>query len=168
MITLEKLNKQDFPALYKFELENRNYFAKNIPDRGDDYFIEDNFLKRNYGLLDEQESQQSFFFLIKNAAGQLIGRINLVDIDWEKQSGELGYRIGENYCGKGITTQAVTLLFEEAIKLGVKVISAQTTNNNLGSQKVLKKNGFVLLKKDYDFFEFNGDLVYFMYYQKQL
>ncbi|MGO4759286.1 GNAT family N-acetyltransferase, partial [Streptomyces sp. 2MCAF27] len=39
-VRLERLRADHAPALLAFERENRAYFARSIPDRGDSYFTE--------------------------------------------------------------------------------------------------------------------------------
>ena len=68
-----------------------------------------------------------------------MGRINFVDVDSTYQIGHLGYRIGKEFTGLGVASKAVALLLEDSV---LKEIHSKTTQNNIGSQLVLKKNGF--------------------------
>ncbi|MHC5247542.1 GNAT family N-acetyltransferase [Enterococcus sp. LJL90] len=165
---LVPLTSEKFPELLAFEKENRNFFRQHIPDRGDDYFLAEAFQRRNEALLMEQDNRQSFFYLILNEAEQVIGRINLTDCNWQQQSAELGYRIGEASLGKGMATQAVELITIEAQTLGLKKILAYTTNNNLVSQKVLTKTGFQLTHRDSETFLFLDEEVFFVYFEKMI
>ncbi|WP_265455938.1 GNAT family N-acetyltransferase [Enterococcus sp. HY326] len=165
---LVPLTSEKFPELLEFEEENRNFFRQHIPDRGDDYFLPEEFQGRNEALLMEQANQQSFFYLIVNEAGQVIGRINLTDCNWQQQSAELGYRIGEGSLGKGMATQAVDLISIEAQTLGLKKILAYTTNNNLASQKVLTKSGFQFTHQASEPFLFLDEEVFFVYFEKMI
>ena len=86
-ITLSQLTYFDMESLYTFELTNRAYFEKMVPSRGDDYYDFNNFKKQNLMLINEQEQERSYFYLIKNELGQIVGRINLTDIDKKQQLG---------------------------------------------------------------------------------
>lgn len=56
---------------------------------------------------------------------------------------EIGYTLGENYWGKGLGTEVCKALVEYCSSLNhQKAIVAVTDLDNIGSQKVLLKNGF--------------------------
>ncbi|WP_300690810.1 GNAT family N-acetyltransferase [Chryseobacterium sp.] len=56
---------------------------------------------------------------------------------------EIGYTLGENYWGKGLGTSVCKALVEYCLSLHhQKDIVAVTDLDNIGSQKVLLKNGF--------------------------
>jgi len=60
---------------------------------------------------------------------------------------ELGYWLGEPYWGKGITTKAVKAILEVgAQEYNLKQVFAYCFVTNLGSEKVLLRNGFKNLK----------------------
>ena len=163
-IYIEKIQITDAEDLYEFELENREKFEEMVPTRGDDYYNPEFFKKRHVALLGEQVQGDSFFYLIKDKASSILGRINLVDIDKFHQIGHLGYRVGQAHTGKGIATKALKLLLETEIDLDIKQIKAKTTTNNIASQKVLEKNGFERIATDDEEFEMNGQTLNFIYY----
>ncbi|MFD6441086.1 GNAT family N-acetyltransferase [Peribacillus sp. NPDC060186] len=141
-IFIDKLNVQDAEELYNFECDNRTFFEQTVPSRGDDYYIFEMFKNRLMELLKEQEENISYFYLIKNDSGSIVGRINLVDIDNINGMAHVGYRIGEKYTQRGIANKALKLLLNTASESSVNQIHAKTTNNNIASQKVLERNGF--------------------------
>lgn len=58
---------------------------------------------------------------------------------------EIGYFLGEEYWGKGIVTLAVKQLVEKLIEeFSPARIYAAVYENNIGSMRVLEKNGFLL------------------------
>ncbi|MEU1289000.1 GNAT family N-acetyltransferase [Kitasatospora sp. NPDC005856] len=141
MITLEPLRPDHAEALLAFERTNRAFFARSIPDRGDAYFV--GFADRHAALLAEQAEGTCRFHLVRDAAGLLVGRVNLVDL--ADGSAEIGYRIAESATGRGIAKAAVA----EACRLaatayGLTALTAVTTVDNPASQAVLLRNGFAL------------------------
>ncbi|WP_123517166.1 GNAT family N-acetyltransferase [Streptomyces sp. 2132.2] len=137
--TLESLRADHAPALLDFERRNRAYFARTVPDRGDAYFNE--FADRHRALLDEQETGLCRFHVLLTREGELVGRVNLVDI--EDGSAELGYRIGESAAGRGLATAAVAEICRVAQSAyGLTRLVAVTTPDNPGSMAVLRRNGF--------------------------
>ncbi len=62
---------------------------------------------------------------------------------------ELGFMIVKRYWGEGFTTEVARGLIEYGIgSLKLSGLSAKTTENNLASQKVLQKLGFIFEKKE--------------------
>ncbi|MGO1058825.1 GNAT family N-acetyltransferase [Planococcus sp. FY231025] len=163
-IQLELLAEEDAAALLAFELENRTFFESQVPGRGDGYYQPEGFLERHQMLLDEQEKGESFFYLIKDEKGGILGRVNLVDIDRKARCGSLGYRMSENQCGKGIAAKAVGLLIDELPALGVKRVDAKTTQNNVASQRVLEKNGFEMTENSLGGISSGKEDAHFIYY----
>ena len=141
-IFLHLLRQEDAKELFEFEKRNRVFFEKMVPGRGESYFHYENFLKIQQELLDEQINDTSYFYSIKDQSGAVAGRINLIDLDWDKRSAHIGYRVGEEYAGKGIAKRALSLLLENVVKPLSIVVFAKTTHNNLSSQKVLTHNDF--------------------------
>ncbi|MDN7240673.1 GNAT family N-acetyltransferase [Planococcus sp. N028] len=161
-ITINLIKELDAQELFEFENENRGFFEKMIPSRGNDYYTWDTFIERHWVLLNEQERGLSHFYLIKDRTGNIAGRINLVDIDLITNEAEIGFRIGEAYVGKGIANRALNLLlYSEST---IKKIHAKTTTVNFASQRVLEKNGFIQTKISDEDFEMNAQKMKFVHY----
>ncbi|MDF2684686.1 MAG: putative acetyltransferase, partial [Brevibacillus sp.] len=153
--------------LYQFECSNRAFFEKMVPSRGEDYYRYEHFLQSLEQLLEEQEAGLSLFTLIRDEAGMIVGRMNLVDMDREKRSGHIGYRVGESVAGKGVASLALQLLQKEAAeRYGMTQLYAKTTRANIPSQKVLLKNGFELYSVEPEAAEWDGKREDFLHYRK--
>ena len=140
MPELQRLNAGHAPAILAFELANRAYFAASISDRGDDFF--EQFTERHSDLLAEQEAGICAFYVLVAEDGSIMGRFNLVDI--KDGSAELGYRVAEHVTGRGVATATVLELCRvAAVRHGLRTLRAATTYQNVASQKVLTKAGFV-------------------------
>lgn len=87
-----------------------------------------------------------------------------MDIDKSQNLGHVGYRVGKVYTGKGIASKALKILIETMSKQGIKQLLAKTTTNNIASQKVLEKNGFMHVVISTDEFKMNGQSLKFVYY----
>jgi [ribosomal protein S5]-alanine N-acetyltransferase len=137
---LQRLRADHAPAVLAFEEANRAYFAAFISDRGDEYF--DQFTERHDALLAEQEAGVGAFYVLVGEDGTVLGRFNLYDI--EDGTAELGYRVAEHAAGRGVATAAVRQLCRlAAAQYGLRALKAATTRENVASQKVLTKAGFV-------------------------
>lgn len=139
MPELQLLRPDHAPALLAFELENRAYFAASIPDRGDDYFAR--FDERLRDLLAEQEAGDCRFHVLVDATGEILGRVNLVDV--ADGGAELGYRIAERAAGRGLATRAVRAVCDLAAgRYGLTTLRAKATLDNAASRAVLARVGF--------------------------
>jgi ribosomal-protein-alanine N-acetyltransferase len=140
MPDLQLVHLDHAPALLAFERENRAYFAASIPDRGDSFFAE--FDTRHAQLLAWQTAGTSYFHLLVAEGGEVVGRVNLVDV--ADGSAELGYRIAQKVAGQGLATAAVRTVRElAATAYGLTTLRARVTLDNPASRKVLEHNGFV-------------------------
>ncbi|CAH0293632.1 Putative ribosomal N-acetyltransferase YdaF [Peribacillus sp. Bi96] len=167
-ISIEMLNDEDAKCLFTFECDNRSFFEQTVPSRGDDYYSFENFKVRHKELLNEQEVGLSYFYLIKDGSGTIVGRINLVDIDPIDCTADVGYRIGEAFTQKGIANEALKRLVNLAPGLNVVQIHAKTTSDNIASQKVLEKNGFERISTNGENNVVTGQKVTFYHYSRNL
>ena len=140
MPELQRLNAEHAPAVLAFERANRAYFAAFISDRGDDYF--EQFTDRHNALLAEQEAGICAFYVLVGEDGSVLGRFNLFDV--EDGTAVLGYRVAQHVAGRGVATATVRELCQlAAARHGLRTLKAVTTRENVASQKVLTKAGFV-------------------------
>ncbi|MBB1252520.1 GNAT family N-acetyltransferase [Streptomyces alkaliterrae] len=145
MPELERLRRDHAAALLTFERENRAYFAATVPDRGDDYFAE--FDARHEALLTEQDCGLHHFHVIVTGDGDILGRVNLVDVtpDGPDRSAELGFRVGRAAAGRGLATRAVRRVCELAAgDYGLTSLRAAATLDNVASRTVLERTGFTV------------------------
>ena len=169
-ISLELLDLKNAQDIYDFEVENRAYFEENLPSRGEDYYVLENYNNIIEELIDEQNHGECFMYVIRNETGKVIGRINFVSVKNEKtKTAELGYRIGQTEIGKGIATRAVKM----ALNLGFErhqldEVTAGTSTDNIASQKILEKNGFTCIGIDKNYMQLNGKQVDNVKYIKKL
>jgi [ribosomal protein S5]-alanine N-acetyltransferase len=137
---LQQLRADHSPAVLAFELANRAYFAAVISDRGDDFF--DQFTDRQNALLAEQQAGLGAFYVLVAEDGSVLGRFNLYEI--KDGTAELGYRVAQHVAGRGVATAAVKELCQlAAARHGLRALRAATSRENVASQKVLAKAGFV-------------------------
>lgn len=157
MLSLQLVSVRDAAEIIAFERENRAYFAQFVPDRGDEYFIMDVMERFLADIEAEQARGECLLYLVRlGETGELVGRVNLVDI--QGASASLGYRVGARFGGKGYATEAVRLALQEAAARGIKTVKAMTTVSNVGSQIVLLRNGFQFTERRPGHLDVNGTL----------
>ena len=140
MPELQPLRAGHAPAVLAFELANRAYFATFISDRGDEFF--DQFTERYDALLAEQEAGIYVGYVLVGDDGTVLGRFNLYDL--QDGTAVLGYRVAQHVAGRGVATATVRELCGlAAARHGLRTLKAETTHDNVASQRVLIKAGFV-------------------------
>jgi [ribosomal protein S5]-alanine N-acetyltransferase len=137
---IERLRPDHAAAVLMFERENRAYFARSVSDRGDDYFT--GFRQRFRGLLAEQEAGVCHFHVVAGDNGEVVGRVNLVDV--AGGSADLGFRVAERAAGRGLATAAVRQVCTMAARdYELRWLRASAAVDNAGSRAVLSRVGFV-------------------------
>ena len=123
-----------------FELANRSYFAAFISDRGDGFFL--SFTEQYTARLAEQEEGKCINHVLIDGDGSVLGRFNLFEV--HDATAVLGYRIAQRIAGHGVATTTVQELCRlAAAHYGLRTLRAATNHDNVASQRVLLKSGFI-------------------------
>ena len=140
MSELRLLQAGQVAAVLAFELENRAYFTASISDRGEEFF--DQYPARHSAALAEQDAGDCVYYLLVDDVGTVLGRFNLYDL--ADGAARLGYRVAERVAGQGVATRCVRELCRiAATEYGLHTLRAATSHDNVASQKVLARAGFV-------------------------
>lgn len=148
-INLELVSENNANDIYNFEIENRTYFEETLPSRGDEYYKTEVFQNIIKEIIEEQNREECYIYIIRNELGKMIGRVNFFSIRTDIiKIVELGYRIAKNENGNGYATEAVRIALIKGFRdYKFEKVEAGTSPENIGSQKVLIKNGFILTKR---------------------
>lgn len=162
---LKPIKEEEYLKLFELLAKNRSrlqrYFPntiKEIATKEDSRkHLKDSDLKRNkkekylLGIYDEEN---------------LIGYINVKNIEWEVPKCEIGYFIDEDYEGKGIMTKQIKKTVDYCFnELGMMKIYLRIGKENEGSRIIAKKTGFEkegILRKE--FRTETGELIDLEYY----
>ena len=140
MAELELLRADHAAAVLAFERANRAYFAAFISDRGDEFFAR--FAEGYDALLAEQKAGTGAYHVLVADDGAVLGRFNLNFAD--DGTAVLGYRVAQHIAGRGVATANVKELCRlAATRYRLRMLRAATTHENVASQKVLTRSGFV-------------------------
>ena len=140
MPELQRLRADHGPAVLDFELANRAYFAEFINDRGDEFY--EQFDAQHRAMLADQESGACAYHVLVDDDGSVLGRFNL--FVQSEGTANLGYRVAQRVAGRGVATATVQQLCGlAASEYGLRTLKAATSHENVASQRVLLKAGFV-------------------------
>ena len=167
-IKIELTTFENIRDIYEFEVENRKYFESVLPPRPEKYFDFGTFETIMKEIIEEQLRGECYMHIIRDYTGKVVGRVNLHSIDVNQvKKAELGYRIGEKNQGKGYASEAVKLVVKQGFeKYGLIKIEAGTSTENIGSQKVIEKNGFIWVSKEEKVMKINNKWVDGLLYEK--
>lgn len=135
----------DAAALAGLVARNRDFLAPWEPVRPESYFT----LAGQRGVVEESlrryEEGAQLPHVILDDSGAVVGRINLNNVvRGAFQSASVGYWLAEEAGGHGLATQAVAEMVEIGFgAFGLHRLEAGTVPENLRSQAVLERNGFV-------------------------
>ncbi len=137
-VTIRKLQSSD--RLLLAQLANNKNIWNNLRDYIPHPYSE-NDAEFFINLTKKQNPPQSFGIVYKK---ELCGVISLlIQEDVYKTSAEIGYWIGEPYWIKGIATEAVKEITHYGFEnLDIIRIYTGVFEHNIGSMKVLEKNGY--------------------------
>ncbi len=138
------LTPDDAPALTALLAQDRAFMAPYAPDRTDAYYTVDGQRALLESLLEANDRGVTLPLAIV-ADDRLVGRITLNEIvRGPLQSCSVGYWVSQAENGKGLATEAVRETLATAFgPLGLHRVQAGTLVDNVRSQRVLGRNGFV-------------------------
>lgn len=151
--------------LLAFEQRNRAFFEARINARPMMYYSSDGIQCALDTAAADRAKDRAYAYAVRQA-GVLVGRVNLSQVKREHfHCAELGYRVDEAHLGQGIGSRAVGQVLAEAFgTLALKRLQAMVPPHNLGSIRVLERNGFRLFGRSRRSFWHNGschDQLYF-------
>jgi ribosomal-protein-alanine N-acetyltransferase len=139
MTQLQRLDEGHAAAVLRFEQENREWFTRSVPDRGDDYFA--TFPDRHAALLAEQAAGTCHFHVLVEEDGAVVARFNLVDV--ADGQAVLGFRVAQRVAGRGVATAGVRRICALArTEYGLHRLIADADRENAASLLVLRRTGF--------------------------
>lgn len=132
-VLLRDVTEGDLPVLFEQQMDPEANRMAAFPARDRDAFM------AHWARILSDPSTIKKTILFK---GEIAGHIGIFE-----QSGRtlVGYWIGKQYWGKGIATEALSVLLEE---VETRPVYAYVAKHNLGSIRVLEKCGFTLCDED--------------------
>jgi ribosomal-protein-alanine N-acetyltransferase len=143
-VTTRLVTLDDVPAVAGLLAASRESIAPWDPVRPDDYYTEAG-QRAVIGVALEAYERGAAHPSVILDAGRIVGRINLNNVvRGAFQSASLGYWVAAAATGRGVATAAVAHLVRVAFgELELHRIEAGTLLDNVASQRVLERNGFV-------------------------
>lgn len=145
MTTTRLLEPGDAPVLADLLAQNRDFLAPWEPVRPEAYFTLHGQAEVIAESLERYADRTQVPRVILDESGAVVGRINLNNVvRGAFQSASVGYWLAEEAGGRGIATAAVAEMVTVGFTVeGLHRLEAGTIPENVRSQAVLTRNGFV-------------------------
>jgi ribosomal-protein-alanine N-acetyltransferase len=139
------ISAEDAAALAGLQRRNRDFLTPYEPVRDEAYFTEEGQRDVISRVLEEHRAGSMMPRVILDGEGEVVGRITLTGIERGPfQNCRLGYLVSQHANGRGLATAAVAEVVDIAFdELGLHRVEAGAMVDNVRSQRVLEKNGFV-------------------------
>jgi ribosomal-protein-alanine N-acetyltransferase len=139
------LDPADAPALLEIAREDVDFFAPWEPLHDDQWLTEAAQREVIGEKLEQYRLGLALPHVVLDDSGDVLGRITLNNVvRGAFQSCSVGYWIRSAANGRGHATVAVRTMLRVAFdELGLHRVEAGTLLHNVGSQRVLERNGFV-------------------------
>lgn len=123
---------------------NKYMFTGRIPISKEDVGNRNDFQNIMFAIMSNIHLDSGDKLWEDDNFSEYIGTISLNRIDWINRKGEIGYMVGEKtHWGLGVATEAVKLVSDYGLhRLNLNKVEAGVVDGNIGSIKVLEKNGF--------------------------
>ena len=127
-VKLRQVEKRD----WNFILELRNSFYNF-------FYKQDKPLKQDehFEYMEKQKSNPNFHQWVIEYDDEDAGYVRILEND-------VGIMIKKEFQGKGVASVSLSLVEKEAVKLGIKKLVALVKPGNESSEKIFKKNGYIL------------------------
>jgi RimJ/RimL family protein N-acetyltransferase len=145
-VSLRAITPDDLPALFENQYDPASAAMAGVPSKEKDEF---------YAHRQRVEANPENITRAIVVDGELAGDV----VSWADEGGRhVGYRLAQRFWGRGIATIALRLFLDEVTE---RPLNADLVQSNVGSRRVLEKNGFRLLGPDEQPAEVEPDSYYF-------
>jgi ribosomal-protein-alanine N-acetyltransferase len=133
-IRLRALREEDLPTLFEIQRDDTAQHLAAFTDESASHDREAYLRKFRRILADDATVNR-----VVEVSGEIVGSVAAFPIQGHT---ELTYWIRKDWWGRGVATAAVAALLDE---VAVRPLYARVAEDNLGSVRVLERNGFVLV-----------------------
>ncbi|MFI5711366.1 GNAT family N-acetyltransferase [Kribbella sp. NPDC051620] len=145
-VTLRPITTDDLPALFENQYDPASAAMAGVPSKEEADF---------YAHRERVEANPDNVTRAVVVDGELAGDV----VSWADEGGRhVGYRIAQRFWGRGIATTALQLFLKEITE---RPLNADLLRSNVGSRRVLEKNGFRLLAPSEEPIDREPDSYYF-------
>jgi len=143
-LTLRQLQLEDATALFELIASNREHLSQHQEPTSLHYPD----LSSAIRSITHPRNPSKIRFGIWNA-DYLMGSVNIRPVT--DKDAEIGYWLGQSFCGRGFALVAVQAIYEYAFQNDYTAVLARVYHTNTPSQKVLLRSGFSVVGSQDDY-----------------
>lgn len=114
-----------------------------------------------------QAGSHIYASVVERQSGKVVGTGIIFGMDKAANHGEIGYVFDDSVWGKSYGTQLVRMLSDFAFdELKLRKLFARVVSINIGSARVLERNGFALEAELKDYYHMDGNYLGCRYYSR--
>jgi RimJ/RimL family protein N-acetyltransferase len=142
LIRLRAFKRSDAECLQRYADDPQ--VLRYVPQMPHPYKIEDAREWINFAHRSARKDQSYAFGIEHLQRREIVGGISLKQIDCQDEATEIGYWLARSFWGQGMASEAVGLILQFCFEiLNLHRVYAVAHSTNIGSTRVLEKNGFV-------------------------
>ena len=156
-VRLRPLEAGDAALLARLYASQRAFLSPFDPPRPDSFYsLEGQRLELE--LLERERANDRLYRFLIEADGEPAGAISVSRITRGPfQNGGLGYWVAQELNGRGVATRAIGRVCDWGFgTAGLHRLEAATLVDNIGSQKALRRNGFLEIGRSPKYLYING------------
>ena len=162
-LVLRKLEVRDAPLFFEYQSNKQNFIHVDIPVYTDISQTFTYIKEKNEAV---QQNKWILWAITDINSDRILGTISIWNFNMEKETAEFGYGLFPENIGKGIMMEALLRAIDYGFKeLGLKILEAYTSINNVKSISLLKRANF---KYDSEIQEGTGTLAIYKIEKKKI
>jgi ribosomal-protein-serine acetyltransferase len=145
---LRPLSEADVQSLFKLIEDSREFLSEHLPWPAEECRTpEEVAAKIEAWDLQAQMANGACWGIFEKAASasdglKIAGCIMLGWVQWKNRSATVSYWLGQDFCGRGLATEALLLVAGESFAMGINRLELTVSVNNPKSAAVARRAGF--------------------------
>jgi ribosomal-protein-serine acetyltransferase len=142
-VVLRPLGEADVQPLFELIEGSREFLSDHLPWPVEECLTpEDVSAKMDAWNLQAQMANGACWGIFEKSSQKIAGCIMLGWVQWKNRSATVSYWLGQDFCGRGLATEALLLVAGESFAMGLNRLELTASVNNLKSVAVARRAGF--------------------------
>ena len=142
-VVLRPLGEADVQPLFELIEGSREFLSDHLPWPVEECLTpEDVSAKMDAWNLQAQMANGACWGIFEKSPQKIAGCIMLGWVQWKNRSATVSYWLGQDFCGRGLATEALLLVAGESFAMGLNRLELTASVNNLKSVAVARRAGF--------------------------
>ena len=142
-VVLRPLGEADVQPLFELIEGSREFLSDHLPWPVEECLTpEDVSAKMDAWNLQAQMANGACWGIFEKSSQKIAGCIILGWVQWKNRSATVSYWLGQDFCGRGLATEALLLVAGESFAMGLNRLELTSSVNNPKSAAVARRAGF--------------------------